>query len=79
MTIELGIILIVIYVDVRAYYVYRVILKIQIRAFNIAESYQNKIEESEVLSVYNCLCDTYWNFDKMLRNFWIWDINKMRN
>lgn len=79
MKIELGIMLVIIFICVRAYYVYRVILKIQIRAFNISKSYQNKITRGDSFCVYTCLMGVYWDSDKMLRNFWIWDINKMRN
>lgn len=61
----------------RSLYVYFIHRRIRKRISQIARS--TLIESAHVEPFYNSLQSAYWDWDKMMKHWWVFDINKMRN
>ena len=62
----------------RAIYVFFILDKIRSRVISIYESDQRELNlnQSDAYKYLNSQRHAYWDFDKMMKHFWIWDINK---
>ena len=76
---SLTILLIFSYRVFRGCWVHKNKMKIMKEAFEITEKQKGILNGKDGGKMYESLVQYYWDYDKMLHHFWIWDINKMRS